>query len=469
MQKKNTTLTPTDEHSDAGKDDFFSKYWDARIALADSDSQHEISGLTVDGFKEALTLIGADVRFDTRANTGSLMLSPLDGWQQLTGLRRAKLQSEIERRCLYRTGPEGSPRAARFSRERFGLFLDVLMHDNSTDPFMDWILARSVRLGGSSDDSRPEIVWDGVKRVDGLIDELWGKPKNDDAAELQRWASRAIFVGVIQRTFEPGCALDESVVLVGEGGAGKSKFLESLIPDRWFQSGLDLCADDKSLVEALQGVALVEAAEMRGASRSDLARLKAFLTRRDDKIRLAYRRDSESMPRRCVIVGTANPGDMLPNDAAALRRLVPVELQSARSCIGRVEPFIGAIRDQLWAEAWFLYTHEGARANLPEHLLSVGAGAADSRRTRDEVSEELIAGLNPGAYGTLRDIAIAAGVAEASGTTRIDASMQARLCRALIAEGWESTGRKETRIGRRARYWYGPEFNPNSPTLVGDH
>ena len=46
---------------------------------------------------------------------------------------------------------------------------------------------------------------------------------------------------------------------------------------------------------------------MAGSMRAELESLKSFLTRTDDgAVRLAYRRNRETTPRRCTIVGTAN-------------------------------------------------------------------------------------------------------------------------------------------------------------------
>ena len=143
----------------------------------------------------------------------------------------------------------------------------------------------------------------------------WGTASRDwiiDVAEesLNSRAGTFIFLGAVWRAYQPGVKLDEMPILIGRGGIGKSTALRYIFPPELrelFTDGLHLAAQPKERVEAMQGKAVVEAAEMQGARRADLESLKAFLSRTDDgSVRLAYRRDPEPMPRRSIIVGTAD-------------------------------------------------------------------------------------------------------------------------------------------------------------------
>ena len=118
-------------------------------------------------------------------------------------------------------------------------------------------------------------------------------------------------------------------VLIGKGGIGKSTCARFMLPkDRgeWFSDGLHLASDSKTRAEALQGRVVVEAAEMAGSTRADLESLKVFISQQDDgAVRLSYRRDPETLLRRCVMVGTTDRSEPLPNDHN-LRRFVPIYL-----------------------------------------------------------------------------------------------------------------------------------------------
>ena len=119
-----------------------------------------------------------------------------------------------------------------------------------------------------------------------------------------------------------------------------------------FSDSLNFLADAKTRVEALQGRVIVEASEMAGATRAEVASMKAFLSRTDDgSVRLAYRRDPELMLRRCVIVGTADHDSPLPNDRN-LRRFAPVTLKGGQPA--HVYAYLEDNRAQLWTEAVML-------------------------------------------------------------------------------------------------------------------
>ena len=114
---------------------------------------------------------------------------------------------------------------------------------------------------------------------------------------------------------------------------------------------------------------------MQGARRADLESLKAFLSRTDDgSTRLAYRHNPEPMPRRCIIVGTADRPDPLPDDPN-LRRFVPITLTGGNAA--RVMEFMDKCRDQLWAEGLYLY-ERGQDARLPDELKGKQAEATEA-------------------------------------------------------------------------------------------
>ena len=182
--------------------------------------------------------------------------------------------------------------------------------------------------------------WDGMERLAYLMEDTFtvkDTPGTEDGQEdenwtLAQWGSVYILLGTIQRSYEPGVKLDEMLVIIGPPGIGKSTLLRHLLPPHLqalFSDGLDLAADAKERVEALQGRAIVEIGEMAGARRADLESLKTFLSRTDDgNVRLAYRHNPEPMPRMANLVGTADRSDPLPDDDN-VRRFVPVTWRMA--------------------------------------------------------------------------------------------------------------------------------------------
>ena len=232
--------------------------------------------------------------------------------------------------------------------------------------------------------------WDSITRLVCWLSNVFDIEGGN--TELVQWASRFIFLGCVCRTFEPGVKLDEMPVLIGPQGIGKSTALRLvLLPEmpEQINDGLYLAADPKFRAEALQGRAIVEASEMAGCTRAEIESLKAFLSRTDDGgVRMAYRRNPEAMPRRCIIVGTSNNPECLPNDASGNRRFVPVNLRDGDP--ETLTEYLNDNRNQLWAEALYMWAVEERQAWLPRSHKAAKSEANEIARRKDELLENAI-------------------------------------------------------------------------------
>ena len=333
-----------------------------------------------------------------------------------------------------------------FNNNQFAIALQAVCHRNQVDPFLEWI------------ESLPP--WDGVPRcATVLVDHFNGL---DQESDLIPWASRYFFVGALQRSYEPGCKIDETPVLISGQGTGKSSFIRSLLrnPD-WFGDSLDLSAPTKMQSEALAGRVIVEMSEMVGSNRLDIERMKAFLSRTNDgQHRAAYARSPEDHPRMCIFIGTANDagGGILPNDPTGNRRFVVIPFDSAK---GPVEEMVEEIRDQLWAEARDRRANgepEFLNARLPRELMSVAAKVNDEYRRSDTTLEDGIAGLNGSEERTLAELADMLNLHDKQGP--LDRQVQDRLARALRAKGWE---KRQTKKGGPKRWvWWDPAVSDST-------
>ena len=135
------------------------------------------------------------------------------------------------------------------------------------------------------------------------------------------------------------------------------------------------------------GRVVVECAEMAGLSRADMDGLKAFMSRQVDHVRLPYDRLVRELPRRCIIIGTSNDAQPLPNDPTGLRRFLPVKI------LGRgplpIDECMEAIRDQLWAEAVHRFDM-GERPVIDDAMRELQRRLTEVYRRSDEVVEELV-------------------------------------------------------------------------------
>lgn len=187
------------------------------------------------------------------------------------------------------------------------------------------------------------LRWDGVPRLDTLFIDYLGAV--DDA--YTRAVTRKAFVAAVTRAMEPGAKFDNMVILAGPQGIGKSTLLDKMSKG-WFNDGIR-SFEGKEASELIQGVWLVEIAELDAFRRTDVARIKQFLSLRNDRFRAAYGRHVKEMPRCCVFFGTTNATDYL-QDRTGNRRFWPVDV-GKKDPVKDVWADLPGEIDQLWAEA----------------------------------------------------------------------------------------------------------------------
>lgn len=214
--------------------------------------------------------------------------------------------------------------------------------------------------------------WDGVPRLDTLfIDYLGAK----DTA-YNRTVTRKAFVAAVARAMTPGCKYDNMVILTGPQGIGKSTLLDKMSRG-WFNDSIRTF-EGKEASELLQGVWLVEVAELDAFRRTDIARIKQFLSLRVDRYRAAYGRNVKELPRCCVFFGTCNETEYL-QDTTGNRRFWPIDTGEQR-CAKNVWKDLDSELDQLWAEAV-------VRWQAGEPLYLTGAVEQDAKAKQEEHRE----------------------------------------------------------------------------------
>ena len=187
------------------------------------------------------------------------------------------------------------------------------------------------------------LQWDGIPRLDTLFIDYLGAA--DDV--YTRSVTRKAFTAAVARAMSPGCKYDTMVILSGPQGIGKSTLLDKMSRG-WFNDSIRTF-EGKEASELLQGVWIVEISELDAFRRTDVARIKQFLSLRADRFRAAYGRHVMELPRCCVFFGTTNTVEFL-QDRTGNRRFLPID-------VGKYKPTKNIWRDldgeldQLWAEA----------------------------------------------------------------------------------------------------------------------
>jgi len=278
---------------------------------------------------------------------------------------------------------------------------------------------------------------DGRPRIDTWLTEYLGVEDSNYARAVgSRW-----IISAIARVFKPGAKADCCLILEGPQGIYKSTALRAL-SDPWFTDEIaDLGSKDASLQAA--GAWIIEIAELDSMNRSEVGRIKAFISRNADRFRPPYGRRVIEAPRQCVFAGTVNHSNYLRDETGA-RRFWPVECHSIKIDELRRD------RDQLWAEAvvrfkageaWWLDTRE----------LIEAAGAEQSDRYERDPWEEPISAWAEGRS----DITIDQVLRFAIGKTadKLFQADQNRASRCLRALGWSQvrirSGEDRQRVWRR--------------------
>lgn len=215
--------------------------------------------------------------------------------------------------------------------------------------------------------------WDGVPRLDTLfIDYLGAK----DTA-YTRAVTRKAFTAAVARAMTPGCKYDNMVILTGPQGIGKSTLLDKMSRG-WFNDSIR-SFEGKDASELLQGVWLVEVAELDAFRRTDIARIKQFLSLKVDRYRAAYGRHVKEIPRCCVFFGTCNETEFL-QDPTGNRRFWPIDTGELRRAKSVFTDLTDEVVSQIWAEAYM-------RWQLGEALFLSGALEDEAKAKQEEHRE----------------------------------------------------------------------------------
>ena len=296
------------------------------------------------------------------------------------------------------------------------------------------------------------IEWDGESRIDSWTRDVMGAEQTPINQEF----GRRFLISAVARALSPGCKADSSLILEGQQGIGKSRLVAALANGFSMDDHLDMKTKEGAV--SIQGSWIVELCELTSLKRSDLENYKAFITRRDDKVRPAYSRTTISWPRRCVFIGTTNANEYLADDSGN-RRFWPIR------CSKIDIPALEDMRDQLWAEAVELY-----RAGEPWHLSTEFVDAANEQTELRSVAdvwqseiERYVMDLDTELV-TCEEVRLNC-IAEFDAHGANQAFANKRIASILRVMGWNHNANRKitfdtTKFGRRPKVWWHPDLSP---------
>jgi predicted P-loop ATPase len=220
------------------------------------------------------------------------------------------------------------------------------------------------------------LNWDGVPRLDRWLSAYLGvEESNYSYAVGARW-----MLSAIARIYRPGAKADCCLILEGPQGIKKSTALRTLAGEYFTDELADLGSKDAAL--QIRGVWIVEISELDSLVRSEIASIKAFMSRTADRFRPPFGKRVIECPRQCVFAGTVNHTEYLRDETGA-RRFWPV-------LCGSIDiDALARDRGQLWAEAKHRYS-SGEKWWLDTSALVEIAAEEQAARYQGDPWEEVI-------------------------------------------------------------------------------
>jgi putative DNA primase/helicase len=237
----------------------------------------------------------------------------------------------------------------RMPQSNMADYIKLIADRNAYNPVCDWIT------------SRP---WDGVTRIQQLLDTV----RTDGDAALKDKLMYRWLLSAVASVFQPvGFEGHGCLVFTGPQGVGKTTWFRRLVPNelRLVLVGAMLDPADKDSVTNAVSHWIVELGELDATFRkADIARLKSFIPKPDDKLRRPYDRVDSEYQRRTVFCASVNDDKYLVDDTGNRRWwTVPVSTIDFRHQIDM---------QQLWAEL-LLRFQAGEQYHLtPEENAALG-------------------------------------------------------------------------------------------------
>lgn len=230
--------------------------------------------------------------------------------------------------------------------------------------------------------SRP---WDGTSRIYDLVDTL-ATPEGFDRS-LVLMIVRRWLISAVAAVMKPTGFWSKGVlVLQGDQSLGKTSWFKALLPPTMrdlVKDGATIDPSNKDSITTAIGHWMVELGELDATFRkSDIARLKSFISSDVDMLRRPYDRLESKYQRRTVFFASVNPKHFLADDTGNVRWwTIPVTGVNYAHDIDT---------QQLWAEVAQLY-RDGERWWLDRDEEAMLEGVNKEHESIDPVEEMILA------------------------------------------------------------------------------
>jgi hypothetical protein len=205
--------------------------------------------------------------------------------------------------------------------------------------------------------------WDGVSRISNFCNQIQTPNVSMAHFLITKWLLQA--VAAVYET--KGLSGSGVLVFTGSQGVGKTRWYRDLtsgIPDVLLEGAI-LNPEDKDSVLTACSHWIVELGELDATfKKSDIAQLKAFITKNTDTLRKPYAKKDSTFPRRTVFAGTVNDFQFL-HDPTGNRRFWPIEVNAIKRDTGiNYQQLLAEVKTMYErGESWHLTAHEAIMLN----------------------------------------------------------------------------------------------------------
>lgn len=261
-----------------------------------------------------------------------------------------------------------------------GDYISYLADQNLYNPVAVWI------------QSKP---WDGVSRLEDLYATVTAKEEDGDPVvlNLKKTLIRRWLLSAVAAAFKPdGVSAHGVLVFQGAQYVGKTQWFKRLVPRDLpvLADGMILRPDDRDSVKQVVSFWLVELGELDATFRkSDIAQLKAFLTKEKDVLRRAYAKKESEYARRTVFFASVNPAEFF-HDETGNRRYWTIECE-------KIDYNHTVDMQQLWAEVFELYKQGESWYLLPKEMALLNAhneGFLSKDPIEERIAQEMTWDIN---------------------------------------------------------------------------
>ena len=256
--------------------------------------------------------------------------------------------------------------------EHLGQYLCEIADRNRINPVMEWITSKS---------------WDRIRRVKDLCQTVTPEPYYGACFKnilIHKWLLSAVAAACHDPRIAPSSSRGV-LVFIGKQGIGKTRWFRGLVPQQWVRDGVMLDPSNKDSVMGAICYWIVELGEMDSTFRRDIGRLKAFLTKEQDQLRLPYAKRESQFPRRTVFCASVNEPEFLVDRTGNDRFwTIPVLTVDYDHGIDMQQVFAEIYEEWKNGTIWWLKPEEGRQLTESNKIFE----------ERDEVYDLLMSNIN---------------------------------------------------------------------------